>query len=114
MENEGIDIASVELSGDNIKVIYVNDATEILANNRDTYKAFHDKWLVSNPPFISDKFKVQMRDITLATINNNASCIASLSNYFKSPNEATVKSFLTYMRKRESTLPPQKAQWTVL
>ena len=112
MEHEGVDIASVELSNNVIKVMYANGATETLANSADTYKAFHDKWLVSNPPFISDKFKVQMRDLTLATLTHKASSITALTKYFQSPNEANVKSFLAYMRTRPSVLPAQKAQWT--
>lgn len=112
MEHEGVDIVSVELSNNEIKVIYANGANETLANNTDTYKAFYDKWLVSIPPFISDKFKIQMRDISLATLTQKAGSITALTQYFQSPNEDNVKSFLMYMRTRPSFLPSQKAQWS--
>lgn len=114
MEQEGVDIASVELSNNEIKVIYANGATETLTNSTDTYKAFYDKWLLNTPPFISDKFKVQMRDISLATLTHKSSSISALAQYFQSPNEANVKSFFAYMRSRDTILPPQKAQWTTI
>jgi hypothetical protein len=112
MENQDIDILSVEFNSENLIVNYINDTTETLPINIDTYKAFYEKWLVPNPPFISDIFKIQMRNITLASINNNQKCIADLNRYFSSPNEEVVKNFLTYMRNRENTLPFKKAQWT--
>ena len=91
MENEGIEIKSVELSNDNIVVKYESGATETLPNDLDTYKAFHEKWLLNNPPFISDIYKAHMRNIILASINNNTKCISDLKVFFQSPNENDVK-----------------------
>lgn len=112
MENQGIDIQSVGFNSGIVVVSYVNGATESFPANLDTYKAFYHKWLESNPPFISDLYKIQMRNIILASINNNQKCIADLNKFFSSPNEETVKKFFTYIRNREQTLPPKKAQWT--
>ena len=111
MENEGIEIKSVELSNDNIVVKYESGATETLPNDLDTYKAFHEKWLLNNPPFISDIYKAHMRNIILASINNNTKCISDLKVFFQSPNENDVKKFFSYMRTRPVILPPQKAIW---
>jgi len=111
MDNTGVDIQSVVLDND-IVINYVNGASETYPKNVTTYKLFHDKWLVPLPPFISDKFKVQMRNITLATINNSDKSIQELSTYFNPPNEEVVKNFFTYMRSRNVILPPQKQQWT--
>ena len=112
MENAGVEIQTVELTSGNIVVKYVNGATESLPNTLDTYKSFHDKWLVNNPPFISDIYKTQMRDIILSSINDNQRCIASLKAFFESPNEESVKKFLTYMRNRDTILPAKRAAWT--
>ena len=112
MENPGIEIQSVDLASNNINVSFVNGASESYPNTIDTYKLFYNKWLVNNPPFISDQHKVQMRNITLASINNNAKCISDLNKYFSPPNEETVKKFFTYMRSRDSVLPAKKAAWT--
>jgi len=111
MDNTGVEIQSVVLDTD-IVINYVNGASESYPKNVDTYKLFHDKWLVPLPPFISDKFKVQMRNLTLSTINNNSKSIQELNAYFSPPNEQVVKNFFTYMRSRQAIIPPQKQQWT--
>jgi hypothetical protein len=113
MENDGVEIESVLFESDNMIINYVNGANESLAVGLDTYKAFHQKWLVSNPPFISDSYKIQMRNIILASINNNPKCIADLNKFFIPANQNTVKKFFIYMRKRDATLPAKKAAWTV-
>jgi hypothetical protein len=110
MDNNNININSVELS-ENIVINYENDVVETLPKNIDTYKAFYDKWLVEDPPFISDIYKSQMRNIILACINNNQNCIDELNVFFSSPNEETVKKFFIYMRNRHTTLPEKKAIW---
>lgn len=115
MENPDIEITYVELVNDNIIVHYENDAVETLPNDLSTYKAFYELWLKSDPPFISDIYKVTMRSIILASIHtNNGQSIQELHNFFSSPNEETVKKFLTYMRKRVSFLPEKKAVWKVV
>jgi hypothetical protein len=111
MENKGIEIQTVHFESKDIVINYVNGATETLPVNINTYKQFHDAWLVKNPPFISDLYKTQMRNIILACINNNQKCIANLDTFFASPNEEVVKKFLTYMRNRDTILPVKKAVW---
>ena len=112
MDNQDVEIQSVEFSDNNIIIKYVNSAIETLPKDINTYKSFHEKWLIDNPPFISDIYKAQMRNIILASINNNSKCIDELNNFFQSPNEENVKKFFIYMRNRHITLPPQKAMWT--
>lgn len=111
MEQEGIDVEGVLLADGNIIVQYANSATETLPNNEETYKLFYDTWLKDNPPFISDIHKSTMRNIILASINNNPKSVAELKQYFSSPNEDQVKKFLDYMRKRVVILPEKKAIW---
>ena len=111
MEQQGIDIQSVELPEGSIIIKYVNDAIETLPNNEDTYRLFYETWLKENPPFISDINKVIMRNIILASINNNTKSIDELKQYFATPNEEQVQKFLTYMRKRVDILPEKKAIW---
>lgn len=111
MEQQGIDLQSVELVDGNIMIKYTNDATEVLPNNEETFKLFYDAWLKDNPPFISDIHKVAMRNIILASINNNSKSIEDLKAYFSSPNEEQAKKFLDYMRKRVVSLPEKKAIW---
>lgn len=111
MDNEGVTISSVILSQNEIKVNYENGAVETLPKSCETYHAFYQKWLVNDPPFISDKFKAQMRDIILCSINDKETCKMCLCEFFSSPNEEKVKQFLTYMRSRHMLLPQQKAIW---
>lgn len=114
MEHAGVEIRSVQLADGNVIVTYENDAVETLTNTKDTYTAIYNHWIKDNPPFISDSHKLEMRNITLAAINNNEKCLSDLSAYFQSPNEETVKKFFTYMRKRPEILPEKKAIWTVV
>jgi hypothetical protein len=111
MENPGVNIQSVLFESGNIIVNYENGTTEILPNDKTTYELFNKKWLVNNPPFISDIYKTHMRNIILACINTNPRCIADLEKFFSSPNEEAVNKFFTYMRNRDTILPTKKAQW---
>jgi hypothetical protein len=113
MENDGVEIESVLFELQNMIINYVNGANESLPIGLDTYKAFHQKWLIPNPPFISDSYKIPMRNIILAAINNNPKCIAELNKFFSPDNQDTVKKFFTYMRSRDATLPAKKVAWTV-
>lgn len=110
MEHIEVEIRNVELTNDNIIVTYENDAVENLPNDVSTYKAFYETWLKDSPPFISDTHKLIMRNIILASINNDQKCINDLREYFSS-NPDIVKKFLTYMRHRKDTLPEKKAVW---
>jgi hypothetical protein len=110
MENAGVEIQNVDLANNTITVTYANGAVEALPNNVETYKAFYEFWLKDNPPFISDVHKLIMRNIILASINNDDKCISDLATFFSS-NPETVKKFLTYMRQRVESLPEKKSIW---
>lgn len=112
MENPGIEISSVDLSNGNITIKYANGASEILPNSHETHHKMHETWIKPNPPFISDKFKVEMKNLTLSCVNGDQKCCRATNDFFSSPNEEKVKSFLTYMRQRDSILPEQRAKWT--
>ena len=111
MEQIGVEVQSVTLTEGNIVILYENGESETLPNNQDTFRLFYNNWLKDNPPFISDQHKIMMRNIILASINNNQKCLSDLNGFFQPGNEETVKKFLTYMRKREETLPEKKAIW---
>lgn len=120
MDFRGQEVADFSVNDLNTEmtITYADGNVEKLAKNTDTYAAMNKDWLVSpedggsgNPPFISDIFKVQMRDITLATINNDPKCISGLDEFFTNANKAEVMRFLTYMRKRDLT--EAKSIWTV-
>ena len=59
-----------------------------------------------------DKFKLEMKNLTLACVNGDSKCCCAAETFFSSPNEEKVKTFFTYMRQRESILPEQRAKWT--
>jgi hypothetical protein len=111
MENPGIEISSVDLSNGNITVTYANGAIETLPNNKQTHHAMHEHWIRPNPPFISDKFKVEMRNLSLSCINGDQKCCCASEDFFSPPNEANVMKFLTYMRKRDSIIPQERTKW---
>jgi hypothetical protein len=110
MDNPGVEIRNIELANESIIITYENDAVETLSNNVDTYKAFYETWLKENPPFISDTHKLIMRNIILASINNDEKCINELREMFSASPEI-VRKFLTYMRRRLDILPEKKAAW---
>lgn len=111
MDNLGVEITSVQLPSGSIVIKYANGATETLPNTCATYEMMHEKWIIPLPPFITDKYKIQMRDITLCCINKNEKCECAIKDFFASPNEEKVMKFLNYMRNRHITLPEEKAKW---
>lgn len=114
MDNIGIEIESVEFPGEDIVVKYANGAVETLPNVCETYERIHQKWLIDCPPFISDKFKAEMRNIILCSIREDPECECGCKELFSSPNEEKAKKFLTYLRTRESLIAAEKLKWTVL
>ena len=110
MEQPNQNITNITINDNNMHIEYDNNTTEDLSIGKDTYVRMHDVWLKEQPPFISDLFKIQMRNIILATINNNEKCIYDLNTFFSQGNIEEVKRFLTYMRKRDLTSEKQK--WT--
>ena len=112
MDNIGVEITSIQLPSGSIVVKYANGKTETLPNTCETFHRMHNTWLVPLPPFISDKFKTEMRDITLCTINNNEKCECCIKTFFSSPNEEKVMRFFKYMRNRPDIIPVDKSKWT--
>lgn len=110
MEYPNQTITNIIINDNIVHIEYDNNMTENLSIGKDTYVRMHDTWLKEQPPFISDLFKIQMRNIILATINNNERCIHDLNIFFSSSNVEEVKRFLTYMRKRDLT--SEKEKWT--
>lgn len=113
MENEGVIISRVSIVDETVTVHYENGAEEKMMCCCDTYKKMYKTWIEHLPPFISDKYKSHMRNITLAAINDNHKCIHELQCLFDVGHEEEIKKFFTYMRNRHLTLPAKKAIWTV-
>jgi hypothetical protein len=92
-----------------INIKYDNDAVEELIVSPEMYAAMKAKWLVDQPPFISDRYKNIMNNIILGCIHKNERCIGELNSYFAVGNEADVMAFFNYMRKRDLT--EEKKKW---
>lgn len=95
-----------------IVIKYDNEQTEELTVCNELYSNIKNKWLVDQPPFISDRFKNIMNNIILACIHKNERCINELNAYFAVGNEENVKSFFNYMRKRDLT--EEKKKWKII
>lgn len=112
MEHTNNEIVSLVIDDTLIKVTYDNNSLEEITNNHDFYVSMRNLWLVSDPPFISDKFKDVMNNIVLASIHRNNRSITELKSFFSKGNEEKVKSFFTYMRKRDLT--EEKKKWKII
>ena len=95
-----------------IVIKYDNDQTEELTVCNELYSNIKNKWLVEQPPFISDRFKNIMNNIILACIHKNERCINELKAYFSVGNVDNVKAFFNYMRKRDLT--EEKKKWKII
>ena len=73
MEQPDIEIKDLEITDIDFKIIYQNDAIEIIEKNKDGYKKLFDAWLIEQPMFISDIYKTQMRDLNFASRGNETS-----------------------------------------
>ena len=111
MENLNNTITDVNISDTTIVIIYDNGNNEIIFKNKEGYGLMHKKWLVPQPPFISDVYKKQMRDIILYDIANNIQCFNDLNTFFVQSNKDNVIKFLNYMRTRN--LKESKSIWKV-
>jgi len=109
MENTNNTITSLLITDNNVIVSYDNSNKETIPLNTDSYKKMRDTWLKENPPFISDKFKKNMNNIILASIQNKKKSIQELSEFFKEGNEEEIIKFFNYMRTRDLT--EEKAKW---
>lgn len=93
-----------------IQIIYDNNETEIINKNRDGYLLLYTEWLKEEPIFISDKFKSQLRDITLYALRNDITNFNSLNMFFTNENKTNIINFFNYMRSRDLTY--DKSLWT--
>jgi len=110
MENINNTITSVSITDNNVVVSYDNNNQETIPLNIDSYKKMRDTWLKEQPPFISDKYKKNMNNIILTSIQNKQKSIQELSDFFKQGNEEEIMKFFNYMRTRDLT--EEKAKWT--
>jgi hypothetical protein len=112
MDHLNNEIASLVIEDNIIKITYDNDAFEEIEICDKFFVDMRTTWLISQPPFISDRYKNVMNDIILACIHKNKRCINELKIFFASGNEREVKEFLTYMRKRDLT--EEKKKWKII
>jgi len=104
-------IKDVVMTSDNIEITYMNNMKEVIEKNKDGYKKMYDGWLVEQPMFISDIYKIQMRDLFFAS-RGNATNINNLNNFFNDSNKTEVIKFLSYMRSRDLTF--ERDKWNKL
>jgi hypothetical protein len=109
MEHRESVITSVDIMNTYIRVHYDNDEIEIIPINRESYSKMREEWLINQPPFISDKYKINMNNIIMACIVKKQSAINELNTFFSEGNEENIKNFFTYMRNRD--LAYEKSRW---
>jgi len=110
MEHNDRVIASVDIINTDIRVHYDNDEIEVIPNNHASYCKMREEWLINQPPFISDKYKVNMNNIIMACIVQKESAINELNTFFSEGNEENIKNFFIYMRNRD--LVYERSRWT--
>ena len=69
MEQPDEEIKTISFTETTVEIIYANDISEIITKDSAGYKKLYDAWLVQQPMFISDIYKMQMRDLTFAARN---------------------------------------------
>lgn len=104
-------IKDVVMTNEEIQITYMNDMIEVIGKNREGYKKMYDGWLVEQPMFISDIYKIQMRDLFFAS-HGNMTNINNLNMFFTEGNKPEVLKFLLYMRTRDLTF--EKDKWEKL
>ena len=82
MENLKNEIVTLVIENNIIQIRYDNDNKEEIEINELFYSDMRKLWLISQPPFISDRYKNVMNDIILACIHKNKRCIGELNNFF--------------------------------
>ena len=90
MENTNNTIVSVSIVDNEIVVSYDNNNKETIPLSRDSYTKMRNVWLIEQPPFISDRYKKQMNNIILASIQNKDKSISELSEFFSQGNEENI------------------------
>jgi hypothetical protein len=112
MENLNNEIVSLVILNNVIQIRYDDDSQENIEVDETFYSNMRSLWLISQPPFISDRYKNVMNDIILACIHKNRKCISELNSFFSKGNENNVIDFFTYMRKRDLT--EEKKKWKII
>ena len=111
MEYLDKEIKSLILTETTIELTYDNDIIEIINKNGEGYKKLYNAWLLEQPMFISDIYKMQMRDLNFAARNNETS-INNLNMFLSDSNYEEALKFITYMRKRDLTF--ERKKWNLL
>jgi hypothetical protein len=109
MEHINNELVDISFDDNTMGIAYDNGLTETLVIGKETYEKMYKEWLVEQPPFISDIYKINMNNIILASIHNNQKCVSDLNGFFVADNKNEVIKFIKYMRGRDLT--QEKLKW---
>jgi hypothetical protein len=109
MEHINNELVDITFEDNTMVIAYDNGLTETLVIGKETYEKMYKEWLVEQPPFISDIYKINMNNIILASIHNNQKCVSDLNGFFVADNKNEVIKFIKYMRGRDLT--QEKLKW---
>ena len=109
MEHINNELVDISFDDNKMNIVYDNGLTETLIIGKETYEKMYKEWLVEQPPFISDIYKINMNNIILASIHNNQKCVSDLNGFFVADNKDEVIKFIKYMRGRDLT--QEKLKW---
>lgn len=109
MEHINNELVDISFDDNTMGIAYDNGITETLVIGKETYEKMYKEWLVEQPPFISDIYKINMNNIILASIHNNQKCVSDLNGFFVADNKNEVIKFIKYMRGRDLT--QEKLKW---
>ena len=109
MEHINNELVDISFDDNTMVIAYNNGLTETLVIGKETYEKMYKEWLVEQPPFISDIYKINMNNIILASIHNNQKCVSDLNGFFVADNKDEVIKFIKYMRGRDLT--QEKLKW---
>jgi hypothetical protein len=109
MEHINNELVDITFEDNTMVIAYNNGLTETLVLGKETYEKMYKEWLVEQPPFISDIYKINMNNIILASIHNNQKCVSDLNGFFVVDNKDDAIKFIKYMRGRDLT--QEKLKW---
>jgi dihydrofolate reductase len=109
MEHINNELVDITFEDNTMVIAYNNGLTETLVLGKETYEKMYKEWLVEQPPFISDIYKINMNNIILASIHNNQKCVSDLNGFFVVDNKDEAIKFIKYMRGRDLT--QEKLKW---
>ena len=109
MEHINSELVDITFDDNKMIIAYDNGLTETLVIGKETYEKMYKEWLVEQPPFISDVYKINMNNIILASIHKKQECITSLNGFFVADNKDEAIKFIKYMRGRDLT--QEKLKW---